>query len=117
MKKDAVPKSAIPSADSENPERIKVFSFRSEEKMFDFFAENLKRKQPKKIKADKFIALAREKGYAKDAIEIMLMLSCCDAMEDNFGDAEKALTKMIELCKQCKTDDECVAEVCELAKV
>lgn len=68
------------------------------------------------VLVDEFIALAREKSYAEDAIELMLMLSCCDAMEDNYGDSVKTLKKMIELCKQCQTDAECVAEVCELAK-
>lgn len=66
---------------------------------------------------DEFIALARGKGYTEDAIEIMLMLSCCDAMEDNYGDSVKTLKKMIELCKQCKTGDECVGEVCLLAGI
>ena len=60
---------------------------------------------------DEFIRLSREKGYSQDAIKLMVMLSCCDAMEDNYGDAETALTKMIDICKKSETEDACVAKV------
>ena len=46
---------------------------------------------------DQLIALAREKGYREDTIEILLMLSCTANMRDHFGTSEQATEKICDL--------------------
>ena len=63
---------------------------------------------------DELIALAYEKGYSKEDIELILMLTCVEEMVDKLGSSEEATRRAIEICKESDNAQECVAKVFDL---
>ena len=66
---------------------------------------------------DELIALAREKGYREETIEILLMLTCTKKMVGSVGSSDEATRRVIEFIKESKTSQECIGKALRLAGV
>lgn len=66
---------------------------------------------------DKLIALAREKGYPEETIEILLMLTCAKQMVESVGSSDEATLRVIEFIQESDTSQDCVEKTLKLAGI
>lgn len=66
---------------------------------------------------DNLIALAREKGYRDETIEILIMLPFSARVVKNVGSTDGATRKIIDFIKESKTSQECIGKALQLAGI
>ena len=66
---------------------------------------------------DRLIALAREKGYRDETIEILIMLPYSVRVVKNVGSTDGAIHKIIDIISESKTSQECIGKALRLAGV
>lgn len=65
----------------------------------------------------KLIALAREKGYSEETIEILLMLTCAKQMVERVESSDEATSRVIEFIQESDTSQDCVEKTLKLAGI
>lgn len=66
---------------------------------------------------DQIIALAREKGYHEETIEILLMMTCAKPMIESVGSSEEAERQIFGFIKESETSQECLEKTLKLAGI
>ena len=65
----------------------------------------------------KLIALAREKGYAEEEIEILLMLTCAKQMVESVGSSDEATVRVTEFIRESDNPQDCLEKTLNLAGI
>ena len=66
---------------------------------------------------DKLISLAREKGYAEEEIEILLMLTCAKQMVESVGSSDEATVRVTEFIRESDNPQDCLEKTLNLAGI
>ena len=63
------------------------------------------------------ISLAREKGYAEEEIEILLMLTCAKQMVESVGSSDEATVRVTEFIRESDNPQDCLEKTLNLAGI
>ena len=65
----------------------------------------------------KLIALAREKGYSEEEIEIFIMLTCAKQMVESVGSSDEATVRVTEFIRESDNPQDCLEKTLNLAGI
>lgn len=74
-----------------------------------------KQREIAREKLDKFIKLAKSKGYREETIKAACIIAGSEQMYDNFGDYPEALDKCYELCEKYDNSGQMLEELLKLS--